>query len=423
MLRAPRFRPALQGVRAPECLPDEILDSRLGRENGPVLQALLHDLQTLPPRALWMALVPGESEEWGHHRAPPIAAEAKGVRISAAFEDRLARAYNLLERDVVRYLLISGAAVDPTRPDYVEAHRGREQLVARYAQRFASRGDLASRVLVDPTAFHSTTNVRNADQLASALGLDALLIATTMPPSPWLWPRGIPFLHQINQGWYYLHHRVSSFDWCCRRTLGYALGAFDWFEAKGITAIAHHGLAHDALRRDLVRHGEVPQTPPPSIARSTPHEGSILAQLKDILLQPGTRPKVLGECETLLDEEVASKSGLSGLAVKGAFAMVKAVKPGVIRESIDGLLDDFVARLEPFWGQYESSGSGTSFPDYLAARGGEASDALLGITDERAHRAKNATLKKAYEKLRPQGKKHVQEAMPRLGRLIARHAK
>ena len=32
------------------------------------------------------------------------------------------------------------------------------------------------------------------------------------------------------------------------------------------------------------------------------------------------------------------------------------------------------------------------------SRSGEVADALLGITDTRAQRAKNATLKKAYEK-------------------------
>jgi hypothetical protein len=146
-------------------------------------------------------------------------------------------------------------------------------------------------------------------------------------------------------------------------------------------------------------------------------------QLKDVLLQPGKRPQILNECEQLLDEEVASKGGLSGLAVKGAFKMVKAVKPGMIREAIDGLLDDFVARMEPFYGQWQAAGGGVSVADYFAGKSAEVADALLGITDERAARSKNGTLKKAYESLRPQGKKHVQEAMPRLGRMIERHSK
>jgi hypothetical protein len=155
---------------------------------------------------------------------------------------------------------------------------------------------------------------------------------------------------------------------------------------------------------------------------NTQNEAEVVSQqLKDVLLQPGKRPQIITECEQLLDEEVASKGGLTGLAVKGAFAMVKAIKPGMIREAIDGLLDDFVNRLEPFYQAQQTSGRSVS--DYFTSRAGEVADALLSITDERATRSKNATLKKAYEKLRPQGKKHVEEAMPRLGRLIERHVK
>ena len=48
-------------------------------------------------------------------------------------------------------------------------------------------------------------------------------------------------------------------------------------------------------------------------------------------------------------------------------------------------------------------------------------DALLTISDERAARSTNGTLKKTYEKLRPTGKKHVEAAVPRVGRLIAKY--
>ena len=41
----------------------------------------------------------------------------------------------------------------------------------------------------------------------------------------------------------------------------------------------------------------------------------------------GNRPKVVADCGKLIEEEVDSKGGLSGFAVKAAFAVVKAVKP------------------------------------------------------------------------------------------------
>ena len=141
--------------------------------------------------------------------------------------------------------------------------------------------------------------------------------------------------------------------------------------------------------------------------------------LTEILLVPGNRPKVVNDCVQLINEEVDSKGGLTGLAVKGAYALVKAVKPGFVAEAVDHMLDDFVKRLEPFWADAQAKNE--PIGPLMNARAGEVSDALLTISDERAQRAKNATLRKAYDKLRPTGKKHVEAAVPRIGRLIAKH--
>src|SRR3954467_4089229 len=74
-----------------------------------------------------------------------------------------------------------------------------------------------------------------------------------------------------------------------------------------------------------------------------------MSTLSEILLVPGNRPKVVIDCVRVIDEEVDSKGGLTGLAVKGAYALVKAVKPGFVSGAVDGMLDDFVRRLEPFY--------------------------------------------------------------------------
>jgi hypothetical protein len=100
--------------------------------------------------------------------------------------------------------------------------------------------------------------------------------------------------------------------------------------------------------------------------------------------------------------------------------VVKAVKPGFITEAVDHMLDDFVSRLEPFWADAQAKNEPVGA--LMSARGGQVADALLAISDERAGRSKNATLKKAYEKLRPTGKKHVEAAVPRVGRLVAKFA-
>jgi len=141
-----------------------------------------------------------------------------------------------------------------------------------------------------------------------------------------------------------------------------------------------------------------------------------------LLSDPAKRPVILSDCVKLIDDEVKSKGGLSGLAIKAAYKVVCAVKPGIIRESMDQLLDDFVKRLEPFYADHRTGGAEpTSFGDTLKRRPAEVADALLGITDDRAKKATNATLKGAYQKLRPQAKKHVEEAVPRVGSTLSPH--
>ena len=142
-----------------------------------------------------------------------------------------------------------------------------------------------------------------------------------------------------------------------------------------------------------------------------------MTSLKSALLDSATRPTVVADLAELVDSEVSKK----GIAVKSGYGLVKKIKPGIIGSAIDSLMDDFVQRLEPFYADFAAAGSG-SFGDYLAGRSDEVSDALLSVTDERAERSQRETIKKVYGKLRPQGKKNVEEALPALGALIQKHA-
>lgn len=152
-------------------------------------------------------------------------------------------------------------------------------------------------------------------------------------------------------------------------------------------------------------------------------EFEVTRTLHDILLTPDRRPQVVDDCQQLIDEEVAAKNGASGLLVKSSYKIVKAVRPSMIRDASSSLLGDFVPRLEPFYAQYSANPAGRSLPEYFGERAEEVADAMLAVTDERAANYDNATLRKAYEKLRPQAKKHVEEAVPALSRLIEKYAK
>ncbi|WP_116042918.1 DUF6918 family protein [Amycolatopsis palatopharyngis] len=143
--------------------------------------------------------------------------------------------------------------------------------------------------------------------------------------------------------------------------------------------------------------------------------------LKEILLDSSRRPAVVTDLQTLVDEEVSEKGGVSGAVVKTGHAAVKKIKPGIIGSAVDSLLDDFTAALEPFYADFKASG-GNDFGAYLSGRSSEAADALLNVTDSRAEQSSRDSIKKVYSKLRPQGKKNVEEALPRLGNLIDKHA-
>ncbi len=139
-------------------------------------------------------------------------------------------------------------------------------------------------------------------------------------------------------------------------------------------------------------------------------------------LEEVERQEVIDDTAKLIDDEVARKSGISGMAIKTGYKVVKRLKPNMIEEAIDSLLDEFSQALDPLYQQFLADDETETFEAYLADHDDQAADDLLGITDARAENAENRVLKKTYKKLRGQAKKHVQEALPGVGRLIDEHA-
>jgi len=106
------------------------------------------------------------------------------------------------------------------------------------------------------------------------------------------------------------------------------------------------------------------------------------AALQEILLAPDTQPKVIADCETLIQQEVSRLSGISGTAVKLAYKTVVKFAPDHIHYMVETLLPRLAEELQPFWTDFQVSG-GSEFGDYLAKRSDEVSEALLSVTDER----------------------------------------
>ncbi len=146
-----------------------------------------------------------------------------------------------------------------------------------------------------------------------------------------------------------------------------------------------------------------------------------MSSLKELLLAPAVRSRVVDDCTRLVEAEVQSKSGLSGMAIKTGFKAVSAIKPTLIREAVDGLLDRFVDQLEPFYAEWHGNGRSSPFESYIGGRANKVANALLAVTDAKARSIGAGTIKKTYEMLRPQGEKNVEAAVPALARMVSRY--
>ncbi len=145
-----------------------------------------------------------------------------------------------------------------------------------------------------------------------------------------------------------------------------------------------------------------------------------MPSLPDLLLRPEVRRLVIDGCVAVVEREVASKRGLGGTAIKAGFAVVSKVKPGFVREVVSNLLPDFTVALDPMYGEAarecgeaDESAVADSFVRRVERERARAAEALLGVTDRKIENARPG-LQKAYARLRPSAREHVEAALPSL---------
>jgi len=144
------------------------------------------------------------------------------------------------------------------------------------------------------------------------------------------------------------------------------------------------------------------------------------ATLQELLLAPDVHPRVVTDCQNLVEQELSAK-GISATPLKVAYKAVTAFAPGYYQQAIEAMLPGIVSQLEPFWADFSASG-GAEFGDYLAKRPTEVSEALLAVTDHMAGESQRATVVKAYKAVRSGAGKNIEAALPNLGAMIQRYA-
>lgn len=132
------------------------------------------------------------------------------------------------------------------------------------------------------------------------------------------------------------------------------------------------------------------------------------------------RPRVVSDCAALIDAQVKAKRGVSGVAIKGAYGTIKRIKKGIIPEVVEGLLDEWLEKLQPYHDAWSSESQG-AFRDYLVSRSDNVAEDLLTVTDARAEKTKHKTAAKAYRKMRGSAKSNVVESIPGLADVVQKH--
>jgi Family of unknown function (DUF6918) len=147
----------------------------------------------------------------------------------------------------------------------------------------------------------------------------------------------------------------------------------------------------------------------------------VAATLRETLLAPDVQPQVVADCETLVNGEISSMSGVSGTAVKLAYKAVRNYDAGHVHHIIETLLPNLADALQPYWTDFATDG-GAEFGGYLAKHQDEVSEALLAITDERGRNSGRPVIVKAYNTVRGGAAKHVKAALPAVGALVQKYA-
>src|SRR3954468_9276485 len=138
-----------------------------------------------------------------------------------------------------------------------------------------------------------------------------------------------------------------------------------------------------------------------------------MPSLVEKLAQGSARPQTIEDCVELIDGQVKQK----GFVIKSAYATIKAIKKRFIPEVVDGMLDEWLNKLQPHHDKWSASKT-SSFSDFLVARSADVAEDLLQVTDSRAANTSHTTAKKMYGRMREGAKQNVMEAIPALAAMI-----
>lgn len=141
--------------------------------------------------------------------------------------------------------------------------------------------------------------------------------------------------------------------------------------------------------------------------------------LNEQIKTQNTEAKIVADCAKLIDEQVAAKNGISGLALKATYGAVKGIGSGYVSGAIERILPEILTALDPMWTEGAQNGDPV---EYLIQNRSRTADMVLSVTDAKIERSSNSIVRASYGKLRKSVKTDVEEAVPGLAKIIGQYA-
>lgn len=140
--------------------------------------------------------------------------------------------------------------------------------------------------------------------------------------------------------------------------------------------------------------------------------------LIDKLLDEQITASIAADCTELIDIQVSAKGGISGLALKATYGVVKGVDADYVPGAIQRLLPEAIAALDPLWDEGLLAGDPVA---HLTQNCDRTADTILSVTDAKIQRVKNGLICSSYNKLRKSVKSDIAAAVPGLAQILDKH--
>lgn len=141
--------------------------------------------------------------------------------------------------------------------------------------------------------------------------------------------------------------------------------------------------------------------------------------LSEKIQNDAVRASIADDCAKLIDQQVAAKGGLAGIAMKTAYGVIKGIGASYISGAISRLLPDTCKAIDPIWQEGTEAGDPVK---YLSENSDRTADSILSVTDARIETTNNGVVSATYKKLRKSVKNDVEAAVPGLAQIINSHA-